>query len=251
VSSGYWRLDYLTTSMLECPMGANACRGGVLPPFHQTHTVASVLSSSYLCHEGYMGPLCDVCEDNYYYDSASNTCNVCTKNGPKQLVLMIISTAIIVIVGVLFVMGFMCSSDKIFNFILNNCSTSLINNVASVSIVHMAKNPTELDLPIPKHDAIEAVENILEAIDNDVIEFGEAFSNIDATDKLKIDSAKLEVSSKGVDSGASKDEAKSMWQKIQSKLKIIITVYQIISSLQDSLNIKYPVLSSKLLNTFR
>ena len=50
--------------IFECPNGADSCSGGAS-------------SGMELCEEGYEGVLCAVCSDNYFYDSATNSCQIC------------------------------------------------------------------------------------------------------------------------------------------------------------------------------
>lgn len=69
LDAGFWRITASAAVVHECPMGGSACRGG---------SNFSDQGASY-CNEGYMGPLCDVCSANYFYDSEDNTCNWCTE----------------------------------------------------------------------------------------------------------------------------------------------------------------------------
>ena len=70
IDKGYFRISDLShdsRQIRSCPMGSAACAGG---------TNFSRGGQSY-CNEGYRGPYCAVCADDYFYDAALNLCSKC------------------------------------------------------------------------------------------------------------------------------------------------------------------------------
>ena len=61
---GYYRHTTETYTVLVCET-PEACLGG-----NQTNMAS--------CADGYEGPLCHECTESFYWDSISNTCEVCT-----------------------------------------------------------------------------------------------------------------------------------------------------------------------------
>ena len=64
---GFWRITPTEGQVYACPKGAVACRGG-------TNFSAGGLS---YCNLGFEGVLCDICSDNYYFDTEDMTCILC------------------------------------------------------------------------------------------------------------------------------------------------------------------------------
>jgi hypothetical protein len=64
---GFWRITPTEGQVYACPNGAVACRGG-------TNFSAGGLS---YCNLGFEGVLCDICSDNYYFDTEDMTCILC------------------------------------------------------------------------------------------------------------------------------------------------------------------------------
>ena len=97
----------MSTTMLECPLGAAACPGGdYFSSSNVTHSLTSAPSaapsssrnrhllsitntitivtgspdsfySNLGCAKGYEGPLCSSCDVGYYFDYGNNVCNAC------------------------------------------------------------------------------------------------------------------------------------------------------------------------------
>ena len=61
--SGYWRIAALSQIIYQCPM-EHGCKGGLN---------FSDNGESY-CEDGYLGPLCSICEPGFYRDSDKNRC---------------------------------------------------------------------------------------------------------------------------------------------------------------------------------
>ena len=98
---GYWAISTDSEDILKCPMGANACPGGIprvgyslssstssislsTTSFWEEQSIldineASADSASVVagCREGYIGKLCAVCAEDYFYHPSSNTCAAC------------------------------------------------------------------------------------------------------------------------------------------------------------------------------
>ena len=65
LQEGHWRITTATDFISECHKDGPSCEGGSL-------------AGDESCGEGYHGPLCAICDADYFYSSASNTCEVCT-----------------------------------------------------------------------------------------------------------------------------------------------------------------------------
>lgn len=93
---GYWAVSEASPSILECPMGANACPGGVQRRSAELQEegtslaeelnslsagVGETASSLAGCREGYLGQLCAVCAEDFFYHAPSNTCASCEGGG--------------------------------------------------------------------------------------------------------------------------------------------------------------------------
>ena len=65
LKEGYWRISTDSDAISSCPKDGPSCLGGLE-------------AGDDSCNEGYHGPLCAICNDDYYYSSTSNTCEACT-----------------------------------------------------------------------------------------------------------------------------------------------------------------------------
>jgi hypothetical protein len=100
--AGYWAVSEESPRIMQCPMGTSACPGGIqrrggggggdeggdastmslaggassLNTDIDTGDVATA-SSLAGCREGYLGQLCAVCAQDYFYHPSSNTCASC------------------------------------------------------------------------------------------------------------------------------------------------------------------------------
>jgi predicted outer membrane repeat protein len=82
VSSGYWRVSNQSTVFFECPYGSKACPGGL---------DAYGFEASRSCAKGYEGALCGVCDKAYYFKPTSLECLPCSAKGAglSQLALLV------------------------------------------------------------------------------------------------------------------------------------------------------------------
>jgi hypothetical protein len=65
LKEGYWRHNNMSETILECKFGSKACIGGSN-------------SGDALCAYGYIGPLCAVCDENFYFVSDTSSCEMCS-----------------------------------------------------------------------------------------------------------------------------------------------------------------------------
>ena len=86
VRKGYYRFDPSSEEIYECPFLDN-CQGGLS-------------TGQESCRSGSFGALCELCDDNYYLEGDTNTCESCDNatSGSKVIVLFIVG-------GVLFVLA--------------------------------------------------------------------------------------------------------------------------------------------------
>ena len=102
VAPGYWRVGPTATSIRPCPYGTAACKGGSFGPLTRTSgpsgrralagvsAAATYVSTSPLCHDGYMGPLCATCAPGRWFNFGTNACEVCVGGGGGSLAPLII-----------------------------------------------------------------------------------------------------------------------------------------------------------------
>ena len=69
----FWRATKTGREILQCPID-NSCTGG---------DVFSSGGDSY-CAEGHKGPLCAICDNDYFFDSQKNTCSRCNNAAKSQ-----------------------------------------------------------------------------------------------------------------------------------------------------------------------
>ena len=238
VSPGYWRINKYSIMMSECPHGKAACHGGIRGTSSDAKAIASYVSSNAGspttspimsvvtiddspegCARGYEGPLCAVCSEKFYYASTSSTCIACEGDGQGQLAALILIPLVILIVVVYFTF-----------------TTFLAKAVDKSSLVYGMMGTRPMDNLIEGH----------------VVEVAAV------TCRATADQQKDKESN---DNGAweRKPSAKENFQEWLSramivmtpKLKIMLTVFQIVSSLPFALDIQFTELSTKLFHAFR
>ena len=105
VSPGYWRISPYSTALLACPW-PHACQGGdgsnITTPIATTSRrrlspIHALTDASAGCAPGYIGPLCAICADHYYFASTTTTCEACGNNGAGQFSLMIVIPLLLVV----------------------------------------------------------------------------------------------------------------------------------------------------------
>jgi predicted outer membrane repeat protein len=76
LKSGFWRLSESSDVIFACPTGTAGCQGGNE-------------SGNGLCHEGYHGPLCSLCDDGYGLSKSTYTCIRCREtNGFDEIAII-------------------------------------------------------------------------------------------------------------------------------------------------------------------
>lgn len=93
LQEGHWRISTSTDFILSCPKDAPSCQGGLV-------------AADESCGEGYHGPLCAICDDDYFFSSASNTCEMCSASSSFSdpifltfLILAILGCAVFAIIS--------------------------------------------------------------------------------------------------------------------------------------------------------
>ena len=92
IPPGYWRISLESHSILRCPWGATSCFGGQL-----------VGANS--CSEGYVGPMCSTCDEDYYLSVAGETCNQCSVSHTFFSFLLILPGAVLIPFLIVFYYG--------------------------------------------------------------------------------------------------------------------------------------------------
>ena len=255
---GYWRISKYSIVLIECPYGKVACHGGGIGIPLPTVTsqsdvpqifrfVSPVASSAHGfgptkaptgpvdtsgdspegCALGYEGPLCAVCSEKYYFSSTSSTCVACAGQGQGQLAAMILIPLVILILVVYFTFT-----------------------------TFLAKAVTKDDLV----DGMTGTKSMNAFISGDVMEMA-TFSYRAAVEQQKNKDEK-ENKEKQKDSDGWEDNKKSKSELMREwlsktviimtpKLKIMLTVFQIVSSFPFALDIQFSQVSTKLFHAFR
>jgi hypothetical protein len=255
---GYWRISKYSIVMTECPYGKAACHGGGIGiPLPSVKTPSDVLQivkfifpaalpsrgssptkaptgpvdtsgdSPEGCALGYEGPLCAICSETYYFSSTSSTCIACEGQGPGQLAAMILIPLIILVLVVYFTFT-----------------------------TFLAKEVTKDDLV----DGMTGTKSMNAFMGGDIMEMA-TFSYRAAVEqqKNKEDNEDKEKDKEG-DGWEEKHKTKSElireWLAttmiiMTPKLKIMLTVFQIVSSFPFALDIQFSAASTKLFHAFR
>ena len=102
LKSGYWRIAATSTEIYECRK-KNACVGG--PNFTD--------GGAGYCEHGYIGPLCDVCDKNFFYDVGSDECLECDES---REAFQVLSSAGVIFIACLIFVGLLlfCYQQKYF-----------------------------------------------------------------------------------------------------------------------------------------
>ena len=248
VSPGYWRLSPLTTDMLTCPF-PNACVGGNGTGAGTSISTGTSISSNRRlsvaldvtsgCAVGYEGPLCGVCSSNHYFDNTRKTCRSCDGQGQTQIALSI--TVPMVILS-LVLAAFLLTFD--FSKMAN---TELANTLSGADIETntIVSGPSGMGGRLPDVNMGELASQAREALRENEKE-GE-----DGDDQRNLRPSSP-TSTTPTTSTPQQKETKStngcvarFWfildvSKIMSKIKIVVTSYQIVSALPFSLALSFP-----------
>jgi hypothetical protein len=221
VSGGYWRRHDTSEAVLDCLGDANGCKGGVS-------------TADDLCDEGYTGALCAVCSDGYY--SSNGECTTCGGTpliSPTVVVFLIIAGMIV---------------------------TALAFFVYAKCIDDVGVDPRERELADLLIDAQS--DHSLTSSHNGNSLAGSATAANPAT-SVVAPNAVLQTSAHGslteVDDDSTavvgfatlaKQWLRKRFHEIRAKLKIVITTYQIVSSIPSNLQVNFPGSFSALLKAF-
>jgi hypothetical protein len=256
---GYWRISPDTVTLLECPLGPDACTGGApaaqsqlarnttTRPVNATSAAngttkstgghrrlqsSDSTSGSDLtisdsdptgCGKGYSGPLCALCENRYYFDSSKNKCFACGNQGATQLALMIAVPCAILIVVTLGVFLFLSADEEDQG---NSRLRSIFNMDMILNMVTDAQEEGEMD----RH-GVNVHTN----------------ANINGADLGNLGGQIAGCCSSGCSSPTELFDLKSLMPKV----KIMMTVFQIVSGFPAVLNLKFPAGATSVMKAFR
>jgi hypothetical protein len=220
VSGGYWRRHETSEAVLDCLGDANGCKGGVS-------------TADDLCDEGYTGALCAVCSDGYY--SSNGECTTCGGTpliSPTVVVFLIIAGMIV---------------------------TALAFFVYAKCIDDVGVDPRERQLADLLIDAQS--DHSLTSSHNGGSLAGSTTAAAPATGVVA-PSAVLQTSAHGSQTEVDDDSTvvglatlakqwlRKRFHEIRAKLKIVITTYQIVSTIPANLQVNFPGSFSALLKAF-
>ena len=238
VSPGYWRINKYSIVMSECPYGKAACHGGTRgttsgakalalsvssyaasPTTAQANSVDNTDDSPEGCARGYEGPLCAVCSEKYYFASTTRTCIACEGNGQGQLASLILIPLVLLIVVVYFTFA-----------------TFLAKAVSKNDLVYGMMGTKPMDSVAEGHVMEMAAVTLKAAADQQK----DKQSNGDGAWERKLGVKEM-----------FRDWLSRVVVVMAPKTKIMLTVFQIVSSLPFALNIEFTELSTKLFHAFR
>ena len=261
--------------MLTCPF-PNACVGGNGTTGTGTGTastnhgryLSSALDSTAGCAIGYQGPLCGVCLSNYYFDNTKQACLSCVGQGPLQLSITIIVPAVVFL--------FLLAVVLLFPDLIKSKSKSKVQGVLNTELVNSLTGGGEIEtnniasgpsatgmggrLPdVNVGDVATQVREALKDNENEGEEGDNQTNPVHSTSTATSPtSARLPVPTP-TPPEEEKTEEKKMGcfarfmavlnvGKIMSKVKIVITAYQIVSVLPFSLALSFPSVTDLVLN---
>jgi predicted outer membrane repeat protein len=100
---GYWRISQSSDVIFACPTGTAGCKGGEG-------------SGDEICHEGYHGPLCSLCQDGYGLSKSTYTCVQCRQtNGFDEIAIIFTLFVGLILLSLLWYF-FHPAAKKIHNF---------------------------------------------------------------------------------------------------------------------------------------
>ena len=249
-SPGYWRIHKYSVVMIKCPYGRAACHGGGIgvPLVSQAPVVAKEISSLLSiisrndsapsptsaesvdttgdspegCARGYEGPLCAVCSEKYYFASTTSTCIACEGNGQGQLAAMILIPLVILALTVYFTFTTFLAKPVAKSEVANSMvGTKPMGDILEGHVMEMAAV------------TFKAVANQQKShVNDDDINDGAWERQQSVTERVKERLAKVMI-------------------VMTPKLKIMLTVFQIVSSLSFALDIQYTSTSTKVFHAFR
>jgi hypothetical protein len=248
-SPGYWRINKYSLVMMECPYGKAACHGGgigipltakssptALPIINSTSPVASDSSNTTAtpsspidtigdspegCAMGYEGPLCATCSKSFYFSTSSESCNTCDGQGIQQLAIMITIPLLLLSLVAYFTFSTFLLKD------INNNDFAL--GLLGTRAMNMESTSNDLGMAQSLYKAAYEHEREVEARREE----GQPPPKYRmVVERVAQHMTRLVV-------------------VITPKVKIMLTVYQIVSGFPYALNIEFTTIAAKLFHAFR
>jgi hypothetical protein len=213
------------TACRRCPAAASNCEGNIINvtqgywrmnentyllqecPFGNAACAGGEEPGDGSCHPGYEGPLCSVCSDGYYFQGSLQQCTVCENGG--------LNAFIYALVGLFSVTVFIAIAKKVFSNLETADTDDLVADF-SVTLVLLT---------------------ILIKLRSYLIAKNKKAANMTEQEKLEFEDEKLD----------SEEELHDMFNRMQPKMKIYISLLQILSSLPFVLNISFPPVFSNVI----
>lgn len=181
--------------------------------------VNTIRNSRTGCVWGYEGPLCAVCPERYYFAAATSTCIACEGDGLRQLTALILIPLVVVLLIIYFAFATFLAKSVAKNDVVNGeLGTEAMNDFLERPIVKMATMALEASVKKRGSDVV---------VGDDSSE--QKGSVIDILRERLARTVKV----------------------MAPKMKIMVTVYQTVSSLPFVLNVRFTDLSTKLFRAFR
>ena len=262
IKQGYFRISPLAVDVRECPSGKKACMGGN--------------ASGFYCREGHGGPLCEICEHNYFRDTVTNACIKCDIDTIRgRLVLLGLFFVFVVLV-----LLSCCRRGKRYRQMsarLQDCRRLIMRSGARDALDLAVDGATELARFQKQAQSKSDADHKGERNDEQDAERGaevEAERNAERTTSPQasitvppppamtrrtlsknVRRASMVVAGAleldvGLDLAANEDDEEQhlSLQRIKNKLRIILNLSQIISGIPFNLSVKFPDLYSGLLS---
>jgi hypothetical protein len=214
VGSGYWRRHNTSEAVLDCLGDANGCKGGVS-------------TADDLCDEGYTGALCAVCSDGYY--SSNGACTSCG------------GTPLISPTVVLFLAFAGVTAAALAFFVYAKCIDSVSHGGGQRTMAELLVDTQSEHSRASSHDGDGAADPAA-----DIVAPSAVFQhNVHDTHSEDDDDSTVVAYGK-----SAKQWLRKRFKQIRAKLKIVITTYQIVSSIPSNLQVNFPPSFTALLKAF-
>lgn len=234
VREGYWRMNGDETIPFKCPRDSSSCEGGY-------STGASA------CADGYEGVLCGVCSDGFYLSAASNTCEVCEDSGVNfvSIFFILVGTIVTFAAVVYFVFRWLGVKISLRLFYDEDVQAEVVAKVFN-KVHQKFHSKRRLSTIVELENQVHTNPKIASELDDPVSESAHepvTAPSIGDEESLCHKSPRLTPPMSHYDDPGAlgkKDKKKKFIDRISGRIKIYLSLFQILSSFPFILDISYP-----------
>ena len=211
LEDGYFRIaahSHEDTEIRACP-AKHACQGG---------SNFSTLGESY-CREGYVGPMCEVCKEKFFRDSTLNECMVCSRTTASTgLKAALAGFAFVIVVGSCLVIRKVRAMDRA-------AQEKWEEEQRKHPGRSRRKAPSGIISPL-----FHNLGNMLPKMQNKT-DTGDPEGNENALDDQEAAKRTKDAT----------NQAREIFDKVKTKVKIMVTFAQLVTTLQTNIGVPFPV----------